>query len=248
MLNRVHAALLAVGAVEPRHFCRAMGERAVQMGGSSAVRIAAVAAMISLVKARGTSLDADLPVVVNAVLRPLDPSVPQLREGCLAASTAALRELVKRYPMMSFHQGLQRLAVGTVEGVVVIYDLRTATVAHAQVTRSAFLLCLFSSSGEYVALFAAEEQTLALVARGRARLFGFLGLQGSCLPCDGGRAISNQFVRWRRDHRHRVDVATCCDVDVQSTAGWVFHEAHAIELRVPLRARTAFDRARMASD
>jgi hypothetical protein len=53
---------------------------------------------------QGTSLEADLPAVVNAVLRPLDPSVPQLREGCLAASTTALRELVKRYPMMSFHQ------------------------------------------------------------------------------------------------------------------------------------------------
>ena len=182
VLNRVHAALLAVGAVEPRHFCRAMGERAVQMGGSSAVRIAAVAAMISLVKARGTSLDADLPVVVNAVLRPLDPSVPQLREGCLAASTAALRELVKRYPMMSFHQGTQRLAVGTVEGVVVIYDLRTATkwrILQGHEKRVSALS--FSSSGEYVASFAAEEQTLRWWLAGAHGFFGFLGLQGSCL-------------------------------------------------------------------
>ena len=126
-LNRFHAALLAVGAAEPRHFCRAMGEHAVHMGGSNAARIAAVSAMISLVKARGASLEADLPVVVHAVLRPLDPSVPMLREGCLHASTTAIRELVKRYPMMAFHQGTQRLAVGTTEGVVIIYDLKTAT-------------------------------------------------------------------------------------------------------------------------
>ena len=69
----------------------------------------------------------DQPVVVSAVLRPLDPSVPSLREGCLHASTSALRILVQRYAMMAFHQGTQRLAVGTVEGVVVLYDLRTAT-------------------------------------------------------------------------------------------------------------------------
>ena len=53
--------------------------------------------------------------------------MPSLREGCLGASTSALRELVKRYPMMAFHQGTQRLAVGTTDGVVLIYDLRTAT-------------------------------------------------------------------------------------------------------------------------
>ena len=37
-------------------------------------------------------------------MRPLDPSVPSMREASLAASTSALRELVKRYPMMAFHQ------------------------------------------------------------------------------------------------------------------------------------------------
>ena len=60
--------LLLATQVEPRAFCRAMGEHAVHMNGTSAARVAAVGAMISLVKARGTSLEAELPVVVNAVL------------------------------------------------------------------------------------------------------------------------------------------------------------------------------------
>jgi hypothetical protein len=49
--------------------------------------------------------------VVEAALRPLDPAVPSLREGSLGASTSALRELVRRYPMVHFNQPTQRLAV-----------------------------------------------------------------------------------------------------------------------------------------
>ena len=104
-----------------------MGALAVHMEAAHADRVMAVSALISLVKARGSSLEAELPIVVEAVMKPLDPSVPSLREGLLAASTTALRELVKRYPMMTFHQETQRLAVGTSDGVVLIYDLRTAT-------------------------------------------------------------------------------------------------------------------------
>eukprot|EP00965_Chrysotila_dentata_P055106 1828687-Pleurochrysis_carterae.AAC.1 len=125
--NRFLSALLSTALVEPRAFCRVMGEEAVAMESHGALRVSAVGALISLVKMRSASLEPELPLLVEAVMRPLDPSVPSLREGSLAASTAALRELVKRYPMMSFNQTTQRLAVGTVEGVVLLYDLRTAT-------------------------------------------------------------------------------------------------------------------------
>ena len=121
------SALLSVGMLETHAFCHAMGALAVHMEAAHADRVMAVSALISLVKARGSSLEAELPIVVEAVMKPLDPSVPSLREGLLAASTTALRELVKRYPMMTFHQETQRLAVGTSDGVVLIYDLRTAT-------------------------------------------------------------------------------------------------------------------------
>ena len=58
--NHFHSALLAVGAAEPRLFCRAMGDHAVQMGGPHAGRIAAVNAVIALVKTRSVNLVAEL--------------------------------------------------------------------------------------------------------------------------------------------------------------------------------------------
>ena len=159
-------------------------------------------------RVRGVNLAADLPAVVEAVIKPLDPSVPSLREGCLGASTSALRELVKRYPMMAFSQGTQRLAVGTIDGVVLIYDLRTATkwrilqvrvrtrvpnlplpLPLALTTKWRLLqgheqpvsALAFSGAGDQVASFSSGDGTLRWWQAGSSGLFSFLGLQGSCI-------------------------------------------------------------------
>ena len=196
------SALLSVGMLETHAFCHAMGALAVHMEAAHADRVMAVSALISLVKARGSSLEAELPIVVEAVMKPLDPSVPSLREGLLAASTTALRELVKRYPMMTFHQETQRLAVGTSDGVVLIYDLRTATAAHFQaaacepasaphaapadgpltrpwpcpLTRARWSCSAvaFSAPGDAVASLSARDGTLRFWRASSAGLFGVL--------------------------------------------------------------------------
>ena len=123
-----------------------------------------------------------MPAVVQAVLRPLDPSVPSLREGCLAASTTALRELFRRYPQVAFHQLTQRLAVGTTEGVIIIYDLRTATKWRILQGHEAQVSALaFSASGEHVASVSMAERSLRWWLAGSHSFFSFLGLTGSCL-------------------------------------------------------------------
>lgn len=76
------------------------------MQAGSAVRVTAVGSLVSLVRSRGLSLEPYLPGVVEAVMKPLDPVVTSMREASLGASTTALRELVKRYPMIAFHQAL----------------------------------------------------------------------------------------------------------------------------------------------
>ncbi|KAK4048153.1 hypothetical protein OIO90_005917 [Microbotryomycetes sp. JL221] len=68
-----------------------------------------------------------LPRVADAVVKSLDPTVTDLRETVHQAATVILRELVRTYPSIDFHHKSQRLAVGTHEGTIVVYDLRTAT-------------------------------------------------------------------------------------------------------------------------
>lgn len=48
----------------------------------------------------------------------------------LLATTKVLHTLVKQYPMVSFHQESQRLAIGTKDSVIIIYDLKTASRWH----------------------------------------------------------------------------------------------------------------------
>ena len=76
------------------------------------------------------SLLPQLPRLVETIVRSLDPHVPYLRDKCLEATTKVLHALVKQYPMVSFHQESQRLAVGTKDAAIVIYDLKTATRWH----------------------------------------------------------------------------------------------------------------------
>jgi hypothetical protein len=77
-------------------------------------------------------------MVVEAVVRLLDPGAPHVaavagatglggREALLPAVSATLRDLCDAYPMVSAHEGAQRLAVGSADGFVVLFDLRTAT-------------------------------------------------------------------------------------------------------------------------
>jgi len=72
-------------------------------------------------------LYSSLPKVVEAVVKSLDPNVPNMRETVLQTSTGILHDLVKTFPSISFHGPSQKLAVGTLEGATVVYDLRTAT-------------------------------------------------------------------------------------------------------------------------
>jgi hypothetical protein len=65
--------------------------------------------------------------ITEAIVKTLDPNTPYIRDGLQPLVTLNLSELVRIFPMVSFHSASQRLAVGGNSGIVIIYDLRTAT-------------------------------------------------------------------------------------------------------------------------
>jgi hypothetical protein len=68
--------------------------------------------------------------ITEAVVNSLDPNVPDLRESCIGPAKVVLQAIVKHFPMVSFQQTSQRLAVGTPKAVILIYDLKTAARWH----------------------------------------------------------------------------------------------------------------------
>ncbi|KAI8979974.1 hypothetical protein BDB01DRAFT_837012 [Pilobolus umbonatus] len=81
----------------------------------------------SFIRKESILLYSHIQSVAEAVVKTLDPNVPHMREVMLQAATSILHDLVKTYPSVDFSISSQKLAVGTLEGASVIYDVRTAT-------------------------------------------------------------------------------------------------------------------------
>lgn len=80
-----------------------------------------------MVRKRPCLLVANLPRLAEAVVKSLDPTHTTMREAVVNAATVMISELVSTYPSINFFNPTQRLAVGTHEGAVIMYDLKTAT-------------------------------------------------------------------------------------------------------------------------
>jgi hypothetical protein len=65
--------------------------------------------------------------IAEAIVKSLDPTHLQVREQLLPIATSVMVDLVQSFPQLDFHVGSQKLAVGTLEGAIVVYDLQTAT-------------------------------------------------------------------------------------------------------------------------
>ncbi|OZJ06908.1 hypothetical protein BZG36_00016 [Bifiguratus adelaidae] len=78
------------------------------------------------VKRRPALLYSSLSKILEAIVKALDPNTPQMREDILQFATAILHDVVRTYGCVDFQNTSQKLAVGTLEGAIVIYDLRTA--------------------------------------------------------------------------------------------------------------------------
>ncbi|KAG0202740.1 hypothetical protein BGX28_004845 [Mortierella sp. GBA30] len=68
-----------------------------------------------------------IPRLTEAIVKSLDPTIPQVREMLLSTVTSVLLDLVQAFPQLDLHVGTQKLAVGTLEGAIIVYDLHTAT-------------------------------------------------------------------------------------------------------------------------
>lgn len=83
--------------------------------------------------------------------------------------------------MVSFHQDSQRLAVGTSENVIIIYDLKTATRWHVlEGHKNAVSAVAFNENGKALASYSILETTVRIWHTGTS-FFGILGSQPQCV-------------------------------------------------------------------
>ncbi|EGN97892.1 hypothetical protein SERLA73DRAFT_55174 [Serpula lacrymans var. lacrymans S7.3] len=111
-----------------------------------------------LIRKRPLVLYHNLPRLMEAVVKSLDPNSTSSRDAVLDTATEILGHVVKTFPTVDFHMATQRLAVGTSEGAFIMYDLKTATqlyVLEAHKKRPA--ACSFSPDGRRLVTVSLEE-------------------------------------------------------------------------------------------
>lgn len=149
-------------------------------------RIATMKLVAFMVRKKPRILHTSLPRLAEAVVKSLDPTHKVLRDATQSAATVILHELVKTYPSIAFHGKTQRLAVGTPEGAVIVYDVKTATRLYVLGGhKRAVTACSFSPDGHRLVSVSLEE--------GRAEVWkvgaGVLGyLTPGAPPRQGGLA------------------------------------------------------------
>jgi WD40 repeat protein len=125
---------------------------------STTTLLAAITSFYPLIHHHAECLAPHLVTVVGLLLKVLDPHFPSIRDACMPASTNILRYMVEVYPMITFHHDRQKLAVGTTDGYVVIFDMRTASKSQVfESHKSPIAACAFSPAGDMICTFAPRE-------------------------------------------------------------------------------------------
>ena len=143
----------------------------------------------ALVKKQPMVLKSELPKVVDVVVRCFDPNLPKIREACFKSAMSVVHEMCPAYPMMSLFRPSARLAVGGSDGLINIYDLKSATRWQAIPAHSSPITALaFAHDGKTLASFSLFEKIIR-VWHVTGSFFSMLGSGPRCtnsFPVPGG--------------------------------------------------------------
>jgi WD repeat-containing protein 7 len=114
-----------------------------------------------LIKKRPLVLYPNLPKLMEAVIKSLDPNSTSDRDAVLDTATEILGHVVKTFPNVDFHMSSQRLSVGTSEGAVIMYDLKTAIRLYVlEGHKKPIAACTFSPDGRRLVTLSLEESVV----------------------------------------------------------------------------------------
>lgn len=102
-----------------------------------------------------------LSLLFEAIVLPcLDPMDYRVRKSSVEPVTELFRDLNKLFPMTAFHQAKQKFAVGTTQGQVCIYDVRSGTKWRILDGHTGPISAVgFDASGKYVCSYSATDCT-----------------------------------------------------------------------------------------
>lgn len=162
-----------------------------------------------------------LPRLVEAVVKSLDPTLGQQRSSLAQAATVMIKELVQTYPSIAFHGPSQRLAVGTSDGPIVMYDLKSATRLYVLDGHTrGVTACSFSPDGRHILSLSLDEEVVLLWRLST----GFMGMLR--------RSQTPDSTAYRAIQVHLGAAAQLPPADTLTCVAFEWRDAHSVQLRV----------------
>jgi len=192
--------MVLIGDLDPTALVQVMAKasRRLDLGHKGSYSASALLVLTTLVRQRPKGCSLILPLIVETVLRCLEPSDPAARKTMLVPATQALHQIVQVLPMATFHQKTQRYAIGTQPGLVHVYDLRTATKWRILEGHQSKVLAVgFAPDGEKLASYAADGAVM-LWQISSSGILGFLGVAGKLIKATQLEAITTPPTRQAR--------------------------------------------------
>lgn len=119
-----------------------------------------------------------LPLVLDIILKILNPNNPIVRKSCLDQTSEILQILVLMLPMVCFSQTKQRIAVGTMENTIMVYDLKTASYWKCLEGHEAPVSAItFSKGGESLVSYSAQDTTIRVWRIEHSFFQGLVGIK-----------------------------------------------------------------------
>lgn len=164
-----------------------------------------------------------LPRLTEAVVKSLDPSLAMVRSSLAKSAALMINQLVQTYPMIAFHGPTQRLAVGTHDGPIIMYDVKTGTRLFVLNGHSRpVTACSFAPDGRRFLSMSLDEECV-LIWRLNA------GLMDMFVPRIGKHDDTSAY---RSLQFHLGDAARLSPVDVLSQVSFEWRDARAASLRI----------------
>ena len=114
-----------------------------------------------------------LPTVINIIMSTKNPSIKEIRESCLEINNQVFSDLYKNFPMLNYNSQSKRIAVGTIEGNIIIYDFDNGNLwkkieAHKKEISA---LC-FDITGNIIISYSSSENVVKCFKIGVTNFFG----------------------------------------------------------------------------
>ncbi|CDW82512.1 wd g-beta repeat-containing protein [Stylonychia lemnae] len=165
-------ALLEIGENFTYDFLQLIQEEATHLQQSPEYQQNVLEVLKFFINGYGENLENHLIQLTQILLKCLDPNELALRKNSHKIISVILSIMVKMFPMVAFHHESQRLAVGTHDGPIAIYDVRTSAKWKILEGHSGNVTCLsFDSKGNLLASYSAVDLTLRLWKVGNTGFF-----------------------------------------------------------------------------